>query len=237
MKPEFRTGLFVVALVLSLSLLGCRDQADAPPAARDGHDAAVSSAPDEMRESGATGLDSERVPPRINAVRIVPASPVPGDALSLEVESAHGEGDSIIYDVEWFLNEGLLVGYYEETLTTEQFRKGDKVEVVVVPRDYHSVGQPVRSSPVVLKNRRPEILSAPTAPRGYKFTYAVQAADPDGDALRYSLEKSPPGMMIDADTGLIEWQVPNPFSESFQVLVHVSDGEDFTSQEFALSPR
>jgi hypothetical protein len=61
-------------------------------------------------------------------------------------------------------------------------------------------------------NHPPHITSEPetTAQWGSLYTYNVEAEDPDGDELLYSLLKAPPGMVIDPDTGLIEWQVPPP---------------------------
>jgi hypothetical protein len=40
---------------------------------------------------------------------------------------------------------------------------------------------------------------------GFEYQYDVDAVDPDGDQVTYSLTESPEGMTIDRDTGLIEW--------------------------------
>ncbi|HVJ61263.1 MAG TPA: putative Ig domain-containing protein, partial [Tahibacter sp.] len=75
-------------------------------------------------------------------------------------------------------------------------------------------------------NRAPVIVTGAqtSATVGSAYTYDVNATDPDGDTLTYSLSQSPAGMMINAASGIIEWtpavnQVgPNP------VTVRVADG-------------
>jgi hypothetical protein len=74
-------------------------------------------------------------------------------------------------------------------------------------------------------NLPPRILSRPqtTAYRGVPFEYAVSAADPDGDALDYSLSVHPAGMLIDSKTGLITW-LPAAFGR-YLVSLTVADGQ------------
>ena len=57
-------------------------------------------------------------------------------------------------------------------------------------------------------NVPPTITSSPvlTARAGFLYTYDVDATDPNGDTLTYTLENSPPsGMTINSTTGLITW--------------------------------
>ena len=53
------------------------------------------------------------------------------------------------------------------------------------------------------------------------YVYQVVASDSDGDALTYALLTAPPGMTIDAHTGLITWALPAP-GDHF-VTVQVED--------------
>jgi YD repeat-containing protein len=56
-------------------------------------------------------------------------------------------------------------------------------------------------------NQPPTIVSNPafSASVGDLYTYDVDAEDPDGDTLTYSLLTSPAGMTIDPQSGLIQW--------------------------------
>ncbi|MCI0530126.1 MAG: PKD domain-containing protein, partial [Nitrospira sp.] len=84
-------------------------------------------------------------------------------------------------------------------------------------------------------NYAPVIYSSPIThgTTGIVYNYDVQATDPNGDALSYSLSVHPSGMGIDPITGLISW-IP-PEAGSFTVTVNVSDGKGGTdNQSFTL---
>ena len=85
-----------------------------------------------------------------------------------------------------------------------------------------------------LFNIPPFIESNPitTAKEGVAYAYDVEATDPNGDTLTYSLTVSPTDMTINSDTGVITW---NPAaSGSFEVTVEVSDGSKSTTQSFTI---
>ncbi|MGE3540694.1 MAG: CARDB domain-containing protein [Candidatus Tectimicrobiota bacterium] len=73
---------------------------------------------------------------------------------------------------------------------------------------------------VAVANLAPVILSVPPAQGRVqeRYVYALEAVDPNGDALSYRLESAPPGMQIDALTGLLTW-MPTLDEE---VVVHIS---------------
>jgi hypothetical protein len=63
---------------------------------------------------------------------------------------------------------------------------------------------------------------------GSTYIYDVEATDPDNDKLVYSLEKAPPGMTIDADSGKIRWPKADISTGEFEVTVVVSDPQGLT---------
>ncbi len=63
------------------------------------------------------------------------------------------------------------------------------------------------------------------------YAYQVEASDPDGDALSYSLIEGPPGMVIDSESGLIEWWVTSKDLGSHGVTVEVEDGKGGADQQ------
>ena len=56
-------------------------------------------------------------------------------------------------------------------------------------------------------NQAPGIVSTPVvnATADQLYTYDVDANDPDGDTLTFSLDAAPAGMSIDTASGLIQW--------------------------------
>ncbi|MBW2978233.1 putative Ig domain-containing protein [Candidatus Woesearchaeota archaeon] len=65
------------------------------------------------------------------------------------------------------------------------------------------------------------------------YSYNVQANDPDGDTLVYSLLSSVEGMTIASDTGVISW-TPNATGD-YSVSVQVTDGTHTDVQSFTVT--
>ena len=85
-------------------------------------------------------------------------------------------------------------------------------------------------------NSNPHIISQPvtTAYINEQYQYDVDANDPDGDSLTYSLVTKPTGMSIDASTGLITW-TPSTHDPA-NVKVKVADGYGGVAyQEFTIT--
>jgi len=83
-------------------------------------------------------------------------------------------------------------------------------------------------------NQPPIITSTPitTATINQTYAYNVNATDPDGDTLTYSLTTTPPGMTINSTTGLINWTPTS--AGDYNVTVRVSDGSLFDTQSFTI---
>ena len=86
-----------------------------------------------------------------------------------------------------------------------------------------------------LFNSSPVIESDPvtTAKEGAAYTYDVEATDPNGDTLTYSLTVSPTGMTINSTTGVITWTPAA--AGSFEVTVEVSDEYKSATQSFTVT--
>jgi len=70
----------------------------------------------------------------------------------------------------------------------------------------------------------PSITSAPvtTAIQGMPYTYVVQASDPSGSAIAFSLDVAPMGMAIDAVTGVISWTPDTAYAGATGVTVRAT---------------
>ena len=83
------------------------------------------------------------------------------------------------------------------------------------------------------ENKPPRIISTPitTATENVLYKYDVDATDPDGDALTYSLTTKPAGMSINANTGLISWTPSSSQIGNNNVVVRVSDNKGGTATQ------
>lgn len=89
-----------------------------------------------------------------------------------------------------------------------------------------------------VRNRPPEITSTPgtQATAGRTYQYQAQAADPDGDAVTFSLTASPAGMTIDPASGLVGWTPQAAQVGTHPVGVRVEDAwGGFDTQSYDLS--
>jgi hypothetical protein len=86
-------------------------------------------------------------------------------------------------------------------------------------------------------NGAPVITSTPitAAADGAQYTYNVDATDPDGNALTFSLITKPSDMSIDPSSGVISWTPTTSQLGSNNVTVKVSDGSLETSQSFEIN--
>ncbi|MEZ6135208.1 MAG: putative Ig domain-containing protein [Pirellulaceae bacterium] len=74
-------------------------------------------------------------------------------------------------------------------------------------------------------NLRPIITSRPvtSAPVGLRYRYDVDAMDPDGDALRYSLVTAPAGVVIERSSGIVSWVPTDNDIGPHEIIVRATD--------------
>ncbi|MCU7935406.1 MAG: VCBS repeat-containing protein, partial [Candidatus Thiodiazotropha sp. (ex Dulcina madagascariensis)] len=88
------------------------------------------------------------------------------------------------------------------------------------------------------RNRAPQISSTPglSATQDQPYSYDVEATDPEGAVLTYSLALAPAGATIDSATGLIQWTPDNAAVGNLLLTVVVKDpGGKAASQSWQLS--
>jgi hypothetical protein len=88
-----------------------------------------------------------------------------------------------------------------------------------------------------LFNSAPVIESTPitTATEGALYTYGVEATDPEGDELAFTLLIHPTGMTINSSTGEINWTPTEEQIGENKVKVEVSDLYRSTTQSFTIT--
>jgi len=82
-------------------------------------------------------------------------------------------------------------------------------------------------------NQSPQFTSVPVveALLGVPYRYDVDAADPDGDALTFSLLSAPDGMAVDAKMGMITWDPTIADQGTHTVIIRVDDGKGGSTQQ------
>jgi len=85
------------------------------------------------------------------------------------------------------------------------------------------------SAPVIESN------AVTTAKEGALYTYEVEATDPDGDELEFTLLINPTGMIINSSTGVINWTPTEEQIGENEVEIEVSDLYRSTTQLFTIT--
>ena len=147
--------------------------------------------------------------PRIESLKVVSISE--NDIREgFKIEVATNEEDVDItdyYRIVWMHNGEELTGETETTLGwSEDFKRGDKIKVVLIPSLDNVESPLVTESEFVVPDSPPKIVSEPPLEiESGKFEYTVEAEDPDGDEIQFLLKNSPKGMTIEPATGQISW--------------------------------
>jgi hypothetical protein len=169
-------------------------------------------------------------PPAVAWVSIGPAPPSSTSSLEAVAQGSDLDNDELSFSYQWTVNGEPVVGPEGPSLASNYFKRGDQVEVTAVPFDGTDWGQPGSSIKVTISNSPPIIKSTPPGElrEGTTYRYQVQAEDADGDTLSFSLQGEPPkGMVIDAKTGVVEWQVvipKEPVTYVYEVVVEDPEG-------------
>jgi len=226
--------LVPVSLALML-IVGCTGEAPEKPGASNSPPSArsIDVPPSDTKLQGKeASSDSARIlnsPPKVAGITIDPELPRRNSTLKARVEASDPDGDTIAFSYQWIKNGTELMGEISETLRDPTLRKGDKVSLRVTPYDMKSTGDEVVSQEIVILNSAPVITSSPKAQkmRSALYRYQVVAEDPDGDPITFSLSpSSPQGMIIDPQTGLIQWKIGRSDAGTHSIEVIAADGDE-----------
>lgn len=165
--------------------------------------------------------------PRISTIKIVSVSQDLRDGFHVVVETDNSDAPDTEYIYEWKINGEEIIGAAQEVLQWQDgFKKGDSLSVGVIP--VSDIGQGVwkAEGSMVIPNSPPEIISEPgTLFEDGKFSYTVEALDPDGDTFDITLSNAPRGMIIEPAAGLITWEYGSQDGGDYEVLIIVTDSE------------
>ncbi len=182
------------------------------------------------------------LPQPTNQIPIITSSPITtakiGMLYAYDVNATDPDGDVLTYS---FIDrpEGMVINSTTGVINwiPSLSQIGDNPVVVKVSDGFLSIAQSfiieVSKFPIY---QAPIIYSVPitTVTVGATYVYDVEATDPDGDVLTYSITTKPAGMTINSVTGLI-WWIPTLAQVGFQeVTVMVTDGVLIDTQGFTI---
>ena len=240
-EPLVRDLLKVLTILLVLLVFvffGCKGKevtqpVSQPPVTAGEEQAVVTPESEEAFEDmpkGATPDVTDTAPentaPRINVLNVYPPNPVVGDEVKIDVKSFDKEGDLVSYTYEWSKNDVEIDETSNTLSVTEDYKRGDKITVKLIPDDGDKKGTPVEMF-VFIANSPPVIKPSAETFKfdGSVYSYQAKAVDPDGDPLVYSLKSAPPGMTINKDNGQIQWNVPPDYKGRVNITIDIDDGQ------------
>ena len=159
------------------------------------------------------------VKPEIAKVEIDPPAPTSSDFIRAVPVLEHPKMRFVDYTYRWFVNNEAVVNGDKKLLDKKKFKKGDSVYCLVKAVRGRYQSEEVESDDIEIANSPPVInlppISAFTVPG--EFKYQINAVDPDGDALGYSLlEPQNTDIYIDPDTGAVSWNITEQMREEFE---------------------
>ena len=173
-------------------------------------------------------------PPTIISLTANPQSPIEvNQSTVITCLATDQDGDTLYYS--WTGAGGMIAGGGSTITWTAPAAAGTYTITCTVSDGKSSDVQSIIIVILEPENQPPVITSTPltTATVGETYIYDVDATDPDGDTLTYSLTAGPAGMTIVAATGVISW-IPTA-AGSFAVAVKVSDAELDDVQSFTIT--
>ncbi len=159
------------------------------------------------------------------------------DSLKAQVKSSDADGDFVYFIYQWEKNGKVLPEERGQTLERGQFKKGDSIIVTVTPDDREIQGRPKKSASLVISNSPPIITSSPPiSVSGTTYNYQVKVSDPDQDPITFTLKSGPKGMIIDKNTGLVQWEIKKEDKGNHSIEIEALDNEGAKSiQRFTLT--
>jgi hypothetical protein len=179
----------------------------------------------------------ENSPPRVVDIASEAVDVFAGAGTTIVPVAEDTDGDDVDFSYQWVINgeeNPLLV---EATLPGDSYKKGDTVQVLIVPNDFYDDGPTYESTVMVILNAAPRITSVP--PEGITsidYLYQVEVNDPDDNQFTYRLDEAPDGMAIDKFTGLIHWSLVDVTPGDYKIAIIATDPDDAEgAQEYKLT--
>jgi len=144
-------------------------------------------------------------PPSITFVNIVPLNPNKASDLDLVIRSQDPDGDPMIYHYQWIKNDEEIPSKNKNILKSGNFKKGDLIQVKVIPSDGKAEGKLFLSDPVKILNSPPVIQEIRIEPKMAYFNdplkVHIKSDDVDGDSIYYTYRWEKNGVFLNEERG------------------------------------
>ena len=178
-------------------------------------------------ESSSGNSDLSERPPKIKQVKVEAVSNNLEDGFIAVVTIHDEENEDVNFIYQWKHNGIDIIGATEQKLAwNEEFRKGDLITLEIIPYDDMTEGIWKMDGNFTIPNSPPAIDTTPPGTiTGNNFSYKVEATDLDGDILSYTIQDAPDGMIINPETGEINWEYGIEDEGEYKIGIVVSDGD------------
>ncbi|MDM9580198.1 putative Ig domain-containing protein [Nostoc sp. GT001] len=168
------------------------------------------------------------------------ANPQVGKTFRYQAQALDSDGDTLIYSLLTGAPSGITInsttGLVTWNPTAAQLGSQEFSIKVIDGKGGEALQKVSLVVNTAAPNLAPVITSTPRTQTqlGNSYYYKIEATDPDGDILTYSLQTAPTGMTIGSD-GVITWTPTASGFGSHPVVINVSDGSSTKTQSFNLN--
>jgi len=125
--------------------------------------------------------------PSIISAKLLPEVPSSVSTFTTELNGTDINEDFISYNYKWFVNDQYKGD--DSFLDTELIR-GDIVSVEIAPTDREDTGKSIKLTSEIF-NGQPIVTESSPVINGSTYSHRINASDPDGDPLTFTLRKGP----------------------------------------------
>jgi hypothetical protein len=173
---------------------------------------------------GQDSAQSFEGPPRVREIKFDPPQPMTGQQVKLNIRL---EGAAVRAEVKWSING-------EEVETTDydglgkpvkldkETKAGDKVSVAVIPYDGIGASGTEAKGEITIAPAPPIVKVGEQKIQGNVYTARVDAVDPQGGPVKFTINQAPEGLTIDSQ-GNVTWRISEGVAGSFPVVIAASD--------------
>lgn len=191
---------------------------------------------DTAKEDIASGKDAakptvkpEQAPEEffIKKVILNPPQPLISDTIKADVSSDYQGTGQVKYEYKWHINNKPVKGIKEDTLLPGEFKKKDRISVVVTPFVDGAEKDPYKSMFVVIHSSPPSLeLKEISQKLNQAIELQLVSVDPDGDKVTFSLEEPfLEGMTVDRETGEITWNPQKKEKGDYKFRASATDSD------------
>jgi len=165
----------------------------------------------------------------ITSANVLPDKPNQESELNLVIRSQDPEGNPVHYRYQWVRNDEEIVGENRSTLKSENFRKGDLIQVKVTPSNGKIDGKAFVSDPIRILNSPPTIEEVGIEPKMVfsrdNLRVYVKSFDRDGDFVYYTYQWEKNGVVLNEERSEILERTQFRKGDSIRVTVTPDDRE------------